>query len=108
MLKNFVITGGGSIGKRHLKNLISLKINKENIFVLEPRQDRMNDPTAKLANKQIILSFAIFNIILAIGIDNKKGTCTNKKWEKVFKIAIKPKLNPFKCIINKFPFSKSS
>ena len=36
----------------------------------------------------------------AIGIDNKKGTCTNKKCEKVFKIAIKPKLNPFKCIIN--------
>ena len=28
MEKNFVITGGGSIGKRHLKNLISL--NKRN------------------------------------------------------------------------------
>ena len=43
MQKNFVITGGGSIGKRHLKNLISLKINKENIFVLEPREDRINE-----------------------------------------------------------------
>ena len=54
------------------------------------------------------LSFAIFSKMHAIGIDNRKGTCTNKKCEKVFKIAIKPKLNPFKCIINKLPFSKSS
>ena len=43
MEKNFVITGGGSIGKRHLKNLISLNINKENIFVLEPREDRVSE-----------------------------------------------------------------
>ncbi len=43
MSKNFVIAGGGSIGKRHLKNLISLNIKKENIFVLEPREDRINE-----------------------------------------------------------------
>ena len=43
MEKNFVITGGGSIGKRHLKNLISLNIDKENIFVLEPREDRVSE-----------------------------------------------------------------
>ena len=43
MENNFVITGGGSIGKRHLKNLISLNINKENIFVLEPREDRVSE-----------------------------------------------------------------
>tara|TARA_Y200000002_G_C22385557_1_gene539146 strand:- start:290 stop:430 length:141 start_codon:yes stop_codon:yes gene_type:complete len=44
----------------------------------------------------------------AMGIDIKKGTCTKKKCEKVFKIAIKPKLKPFKCIISRLPFSKSS
>ena len=44
----------------------------------------------------------------AIGIDNRKGTCTNKKCEKVFKIVMKPKLNPFKCIIKRLPLSKSS
>lgn len=40
---NFVITGGGSIGKRHLRNLISLNVNKDNIYVLEPREDRINE-----------------------------------------------------------------
>ena len=44
----------------------------------------------------------------AIGIDNKKGNCTNKKCEKVFKIDKKPKLKPFKCASSKLPFSKSS
>lgn len=43
MSKNFVITGGGSIGKRHIRNLISLNINKENIYVLEPREDRVSE-----------------------------------------------------------------
>ena len=62
----------------------------------------------KLENKYMSLSFVIFSKIQATGIDNKKGTCTNKKCEKVFKIAIKPKLKPFKCIINRLPFSKSS
>jgi len=46
MSKNFVITGGGSIGKRHLKNLITLNIKKENIFVLEPREDRVSELNA--------------------------------------------------------------
>ena len=54
------------------------------------------------------LSLAIFSMMQAIGFDNRKGICTNKKCEKVFKIAIKPKLNPFKCITNKLPLSKSS
>jgi len=62
----------------------------------------------KLENKKKSLSFAIFSRMQAIGIDNRKGNCTNKKCEKVFKIAINPKLKPFKCIINKLPFSKSS
>ena len=43
MSKNFVITGGGSIGKRHLKNLIELGVNKNCIYVLEPREDRINE-----------------------------------------------------------------
>lgn len=43
MSKNFVVTGGGSIGKRHIKNLISLDVDKENIYVLEPREDRANE-----------------------------------------------------------------
>lgn len=43
MSKNFVVTGGGSIGKRHLKNLLELEVNKENIYVLEPRDDRIKE-----------------------------------------------------------------
>ncbi len=43
MDKNYVITGGGSIGKRHLNNLISIGVNKKNIHVLEPREDRVKE-----------------------------------------------------------------
>lgn len=43
MVNNFVVTGGGSIGKRHLRNLISLNIDKKSIYVLEPREDRVNE-----------------------------------------------------------------
>tara|TARA_B100000989_G_C19214388_1_gene333186 strand:- start:340 stop:525 length:186 start_codon:yes stop_codon:yes gene_type:complete len=57
---------------------------------IEPKQDRVSDPMPKLVNKYISLSLSIFSKIQAIGIDNKKGICTNKKCEKVFKIAIKP------------------
>lgn len=38
----------------------------------------------------------------------KWGQSSFDNFYQVFKIAIKPKLNPFKCIINKLPFSKSS
>ena len=75
---------------------------------MEPKQDKIKDPIAKLENRQISLSLAIFSRIDAIGNDIKKGTCTKKKCDRVFKIVIKPKLKPFKCKINKLPLSKSS
>ena len=35
-----LLVGGGSIGKRHLKNLISIGFNISNIIVVETREDR--------------------------------------------------------------------
>ena len=40
---NFLIIGCGSIGKRHLKNLIKIGINKENIFAVDTRNDRLDE-----------------------------------------------------------------
>ena len=57
---------------------------------IEPKQDRINEPIEKLTKMYVILSLPIFNKIHAMGIDNKKGNWTNKKCEKVFKIAINP------------------
>ncbi len=39
----FLIVGLGSIGKRHIRNLLSLKIKRENIFGFDPRNDRINE-----------------------------------------------------------------
>ncbi len=38
---NFLCIGAGSIGKRHVKNLIFLGIKKEEITVVDPRKDRL-------------------------------------------------------------------
>ena len=46
---------------------------------IEPKHDKINDPIEKLAKRQMSLSFVIFSKTQAIGIDNRKGTCTNKK-----------------------------
>ena len=40
---------------------------------MEPKQDKIKDPIAKLENRQISLSLAIFSRIDAIGRDIKKG-----------------------------------
>ncbi len=37
-MKNILIIGGGSIGKRHLRNL--LQLGEKNIFVVEPNEER--------------------------------------------------------------------
>ena len=42
----------------------------------------------KLKNKYMSLWNGTFNNMQAIGMDNKKGTWTNKKCEKVFRMAI--------------------
>ncbi len=40
---NFLCIGAGSIGKRHLKNLILLGIEKDKISVVDPRKDRLSE-----------------------------------------------------------------
>ena len=42
----FLIIGLGSIGKRHIRNLISLKINPRNITGYDPRKDRVEEVRA--------------------------------------------------------------
>ena len=42
----FLIIGLGSIGKRHIRNLISLKINPKNITGFDPRKDRVKEVKA--------------------------------------------------------------
>jgi len=42
----FLIIGLGSIGKRHIRNLISLKINPKNITGYDPRKDRVKEVEA--------------------------------------------------------------
>lgn len=40
---NFLIIGCGSIGKRHIRNLISIGINKDNLNCVETRDDRIKE-----------------------------------------------------------------
>jgi len=39
----FLVIGLGSIGKRHIRNLIHLKIHPKNITGYDPRLDRINE-----------------------------------------------------------------
>ncbi len=39
----FLIIGLGSIGKRHIRNLLNLKIHSDNICGFDPRKDRVNE-----------------------------------------------------------------
>ena len=39
----YICIGAGSIGKRHVRNLISIGVNKENISVVDPRKDRLEE-----------------------------------------------------------------
>ena len=41
-IKLFVV-GAGSIGKRHIKNAISIGINPDNIISLDKRDDRIEE-----------------------------------------------------------------
>ena len=42
----YLVLGCGSIGKRHMRNLISIGINTENIFAVDPRDDRLKEVNA--------------------------------------------------------------
>ena len=39
----FLLIGCGSVGKRHLRNLIKIGIDKKNIAAVDPRDDRLNE-----------------------------------------------------------------
>ncbi len=39
----FLILGCGSIGKRHLRNLLSIGVKPENIIAIDPREDRLEE-----------------------------------------------------------------
>ena len=53
------ISGSGSIGKRHIKNAITLGIEKQNILVFEPREDRRNE--AELIGVKLFDNFEEFS-----------------------------------------------
>ena len=40
---NFLVVGCGSVGKRHLNNLIKIGINKNNIYAIDTREDRLEE-----------------------------------------------------------------
>ncbi len=39
----FLLIGCGSVGKRHLRNLIKIGVDKNNIAAVDPRDDRLNE-----------------------------------------------------------------
>lgn len=43
---NILVLGAGSIGKRHIKNLVSLKKEEDSISVVEPNQERQKEVEA--------------------------------------------------------------
>ena len=47
----FLILGCGSIGKRHLRNLLAVGVNANNIIAVDPREDRLNEVKALGVNK---------------------------------------------------------
>ena len=48
----FLCIGSGSIGKRHMRNLLTIGIGQENITAVDPRKDRREE----------ILSMGIKNV----------------------------------------------
>ena len=43
MENKVLVVGGGSIGKRHIRNLLSIKFSSNNIYCVEPRKDRVEE-----------------------------------------------------------------
>ena len=39
----YLCIGCGSIGKRHMRNLISIGVNPEHITAMDPREDRLKE-----------------------------------------------------------------
>ena len=39
----YLCIGCGSIGKRHMRNLISIGVNPEQIAAMDPREDRLKE-----------------------------------------------------------------
>ena len=88
MESKVLVVGGGSIGKRHIRNLLSLKFNGNDIYCVEPRKDRIealktlgientfeniNQALEKNSyNFSILCSPTIFHIDQAISLARKK------------------------------------
>ena len=46
----FLCIGAGSIGKRHMRNLVSIGIKPDNISAIDPREDRELERKHKFAD----------------------------------------------------------
>ncbi len=55
---------------------------------IEPKQDKINDPMINVITKLYISFKGRLKNIPAIGIETKKGICTNIKCETIFKKTI--------------------
>ena len=42
----FIVLGCGSIGKRHMRNLLTIGVNADNIIAIDPREDRLEEVKA--------------------------------------------------------------
>ena len=76
------------------KKITKLPIEKFFVFnniidaEIDPKQDKINDPMINPINKIIISFIGRLNKSPAIGIVIKKGTCTNRKCDNIFKKTI--------------------
>ena len=59
-----LIIGAGSIGKRHIKNAINLGISVNNIVVMDPREDRIEE-VKKIG---VIKTFTDFDLFLFLKV----------------------------------------
>ena len=113
----FLIVGLGSIGKRHIRNLLKLKIQKKNIFGFDPRKDRIDEakkigltnfvnnleninekqfngaficsPTSMHINQSILLAKKKINLFIEKPLDSKLGKAhILKQLEKKFNLKI--------------------
>mgnify|MGYP000264607241 CR=1 FL=1 len=113
----FLVVGLGSIGKRHIKNLLKLKIKKQDIFGFDPREDRIKEardigilnfvknldnvkkkefdgaficsPTSMHIDHSIILAKKQINLFIEKPLDSKLSRISIlKKLEKKFNLKI--------------------
>ena len=70
---------------------------------IDPKDDKIIEPTKKLIRRLYNLSIDKLIKIDATGIEIKKGICTKIKFEIVLSITINSKLKPLRCKITKLP-----